>query len=109
MERDASDEISPSRAGPARGSAGPLTPSQRSLRARAAAYRLHSLYDSAELTDKARAAFNDRFTRQVDPTGDSQRRNASVAPHAPARRTTWTSRPARPTAGSGTNPGSPKP
>lgn len=46
-----------------------LTPAQRSLRARAAAYRLHSLYDSRELTAKARAAFQDRFTRQVDPDG----------------------------------------
>jgi len=43
------------------------TPGERTLRARAAAYRLHSLYDSRELTTKARAAFNDRFYRQVDP------------------------------------------
>lgn len=46
-----------------------LTPAERSLRARAAAYRLHSLYDSRELTANARAAFGDRFARQVDPDG----------------------------------------
>ena len=38
-------------------SANELTPAERSLRARAAAYRLHSLYDSRELTANARAAF----------------------------------------------------
>lgn len=45
------------------------SPAERSLRARAAAYRLHSLHDSRELTRNARLAFNDRFTRQVDPNG----------------------------------------
>jgi hypothetical protein len=44
-----------------------LTTTERSLRARAAAYRLHSLYDSRQLTANARAAFKDRFARQVDP------------------------------------------
>jgi hypothetical protein len=44
-----------------------MTPAERTLQARAAAYRLHSLYDSRELTRAARAAFNDRFVRQVDP------------------------------------------
>lgn len=48
---------------------GEPTPAERSLRARAAAYRLHSLYDSRDLTANARAAFQDRFTRQVDPVG----------------------------------------
>jgi hypothetical protein len=43
------------------------TPAERSLWARAAAYRLHSLYDSRELTANARAAFQDRFAQQVDP------------------------------------------
>jgi hypothetical protein len=43
------------------------TPTERSLWARAAAYRLHSLYDSRVLTANARAAFRDRFVRQVDP------------------------------------------
>jgi hypothetical protein len=49
-------------------SGGP-TPVERSLRARAAAYRLHSLYDSRELTSNARAAFRDRFAPQLDPEG----------------------------------------
>ena len=40
---------------------------ERSLIARAAAYRLHSLYDSRDLTANARAAFADRFVRHVDP------------------------------------------
>jgi hypothetical protein len=44
-----------------------MTPAERSLRARSAAYRLHSLYDSRDLTANARKAFNDRFARQVDP------------------------------------------
>jgi hypothetical protein len=50
-------------------SAGELTPAERSLLARAAAYRLHSLYDSRDLTANARAAFRDRFAREVDPDG----------------------------------------
>jgi hypothetical protein len=48
-------------------STGSLTGAERSLRARAAAYRLHSLYDSRELTANARVAFRDRFAREVDP------------------------------------------
>ena len=43
------------------------SPAERTLRARAAAYRLHSLHDSRQLTANARRAFNDRFARQVDP------------------------------------------
>jgi hypothetical protein len=50
-------------------SAGGPTPSERSLWARAAAYRLHSIYDSRDLTANARATFQDRFSRQVDPDG----------------------------------------
>jgi hypothetical protein len=42
---------------------------QRSLRARAAAHALHAQYDSREITKNARAAFLDRFERDVDPTG----------------------------------------
>ncbi len=45
------------------------TATERSLQARAAAYRLHSLYDSRQLTANARAAFEERFFRQVDPDG----------------------------------------
>ncbi len=46
-----------------------MSPAEQSLRARMAAYRLHSRYDSRELTRPARAAFNDRFVREVDPDG----------------------------------------
>ena len=46
-----------------------MTPSERSLRARAAAYALHSKHDGRRLTANARAAFDDRFVRQVDPDG----------------------------------------
>lgn len=41
----------------------------RSARARFAAHELHSQRDSREITAKARAAFQERFERQVDPTG----------------------------------------
>lgn len=44
-----------------------MSPAERSLRARMAAHRLHARYDSRELTKNARAAFNDRFRREVDP------------------------------------------
>jgi hypothetical protein len=44
-----------------------MTPYERVLRARAAAYVLHSHRDSRELTAPARKAFNDRFEREVDP------------------------------------------
>ena len=40
---------------------------ERSLQAQAAAYQLHSRYDSRDLTRNARRAFDDRFARQVDP------------------------------------------
>lgn len=43
------------------------SPAERTLRARAAAYRMHSLHDSREVTANARAAFKDSFARQVDP------------------------------------------
>jgi hypothetical protein len=63
-----------------------LSPAERSLIARAAAYRLHSLYDSRELTANARAAFADRFARQVDPDRllpeDERHRRAECAPKA---------------------------
>jgi hypothetical protein len=44
-----------------------LTPEQRVLRSRAAAYRLHATHDPKETTKKARAAFASRFEREVDP------------------------------------------
>jgi hypothetical protein len=44
-----------------------LTPSERVLRARMAAYALHARCDSRETTKPARRAFNARFLDQVDP------------------------------------------
>ena len=44
-----------------------LTPEQRVLRARIAAYALHARRDPRETTAPARAAFLDRFEREVDP------------------------------------------
>lgn len=45
----------------------PESPSERFLRARLAAHRLHALHDSKELTRPARAAFEQRFYDEVDP------------------------------------------
>jgi hypothetical protein len=46
-----------------------LTPGQRVLRSRMAAYTLHSRVDSKAHTEPARKAFLDRFEKQVDPEG----------------------------------------
>jgi len=46
-----------------------LTAEQRVLRSRMAAYRLHATHDPRETTKKARAAFANRFEREVDPEG----------------------------------------
>lgn len=46
-----------------------MTPKERSIRARIAAYSLHSKSDSRELTASARKAFLDRFEQMVDPEG----------------------------------------
>ena len=46
---------------------GGLTPAQRALRSRLAAYSLHAQRDSKETTQAARAAFLNRFEREVDP------------------------------------------
>lgn len=56
-----------------------MTPKERSMRARIAAYSLHSQKDSKEVTASARKAFLDRFERSVDPTG-------ALAPEERARR-----------------------
>lgn len=45
----------------------PLTPSERVLRARMAAYVLHASHDPRETTAAARRAFDQRFLNQVDP------------------------------------------
>lgn len=66
-----------------------LTPAQRSLRARAAAFHLHATHDSRALTENARAAGPGRidyWMRQVDPDGTlpeaERRRRAEHAKRA---------------------------
>jgi len=44
-----------------------LTPEDRSLRARAAAFSMHSQHDSRETTARGRAAFLAKFLDEVDP------------------------------------------
>jgi hypothetical protein len=60
--------------------------SQRSLRARLAAYALHAQRDPRETTANGRAAFLARFDREVDPEGllepDERRRRAEQARRA---------------------------
>jgi hypothetical protein len=48
----------------------PLTAEQRSLRAKLGAYSLHAQRDPHETTRAARDAFDARFARIVDPTGE---------------------------------------
>ena len=61
----------------------PLTPEERSLRARIAALTLHSQVDSRQHTEPARRTFRDSFLEQVDPTGTmpeaERRRRADTA------------------------------
>ncbi len=63
-----------------------MTPEERSLRARIAAYSLHAQRDSRELTKPALKAFLDRFEKQVDPNGalpvEERRRRAEAAKKA---------------------------
>ena len=63
-----------------------LTPEQRRLRARIAAYALHASHDPRETTKAARDAFMARFERQVDPEGTlpeaERRRRADAAKKA---------------------------
>jgi len=60
-----------------------VNPSERILRARLGAYTLHSRYDTRETTAAARAAFMDRFEREVDPDGrlsvEERQRRAAAA------------------------------
>ena len=44
-------------------------PREMALRGRIGAYRLHATHDPHETTKSARAAFNARFLRDVDPEG----------------------------------------
>lgn len=61
----------------------PLSPSERTIRARLAAHSKHALYDPVEGTAKARQAFRDRFERDVDPEGVlSPEERARRAEHA---------------------------
>ena len=63
-----------------------MTAAQRSLRARLAAYERWSRSDPVAGTQAARAAFHDRFARQVDPDGvlpeDERLRRADSARRA---------------------------
>lgn len=52
----------------------PLTPEQRSQRARLGAYSQQANYDTRETTRNARAAFNQRFIDQVDPNRELSER-----------------------------------
>jgi len=59
-----------------------VTPAERSMRARIAAYSLHAKRDPRETTAPARAAFLARFEHQVDPDGslpDAERRRRAEA------------------------------
>lgn len=55
--------------------------STRSLAGRIGAHRLHATHDSRQITERARAAFLDRFARQADPDGtlsaDERQRRAN--------------------------------
>jgi len=46
-----------------------LSPAERSMRARVAAYALHAQRDSRELTVKARSAAWQKYLDEVDPDG----------------------------------------
>jgi len=60
-----------------------MTPAERSQRARLGAYSLHAKRDARETTSAARAAFLERFEREVDPDGtlplDERTRRARAA------------------------------
>jgi hypothetical protein len=46
-----------------------VSPAERSLHARMAAYAMHARHDSRQTSAPGRAAFLARFERQVDPDG----------------------------------------
>lgn len=46
-----------------------MSPSERSLKAKLAAHRLHAQVDPHQITAAARKAALDRFEREVDPDG----------------------------------------
>ena len=45
----------------------PLTPSERSMRARLAAHKMHAAHNPVETTAAGRVKFNQRFEDEVDP------------------------------------------
>jgi hypothetical protein len=47
----------------------PMSPAERSLRARIAAHAMHGRNDPVEITAKARATFLAKFEHQADPAG----------------------------------------
>lgn len=60
-----------------------IDPAEMARRGRIGAHRLHSLYDSRELTAPGRRAFLAKFEREVDPEGtlpeaERKRRAASA-------------------------------
>lgn len=61
-----------------------LTPSERVMRARMAAYMLHTRYDPRETTKPARRAFNSASSTRSTPTTASPTANATAAPKPPA-------------------------
>ena len=76
-----------------------LSPAQRVLRARIAAYALHAQRDPKATTAPARAAFLERFERQVDPdrrlSRDERLRRALAARRAYMTRLAFASSRAR--------------
>jgi hypothetical protein len=63
-----------------------LSPAERSLRARLAAYAMHAQHDTRRTSANGRAAFLARFEREVDPAGrldpEERRRRAEQARRA---------------------------
>ena len=63
-------------------------PQEMALRGRIGAFRLHATHDPRETTKKARAAFDARFLREVDPDGvlpEEERRRRAAARAAAGR------------------------
>jgi hypothetical protein len=64
----------------------PMTPGERTLRARAAAYEMHAKHGSQKAAIKGQAALLAKFERQVDPEGrltpEERRRRALHARRA---------------------------
>jgi hypothetical protein len=93
----------------------PLSPTERVLRARAAAHAKHAQHDARAAMDKARAVFLAAFERQVDPAGllppAERRRRAEQLRSAHFARLALASakarRARRPTTEGGDNPAGP--